>query len=150
MNVFLLSTYICAVVSSQKIKYTKITVDGENLRMVTQDIHGNFEEHDLSGDLIKKISEKRGEIRRSEYGDETKPHKSVIHITAEERFAWLLNALSRQKEAATIFIMADKTYDIKNKPIPTIFIRLEWETKQISAAPFTVANLKRIIRLIRD
>lgn len=150
MNVFLLSTYICAVVSSQKIKYTKVNVDGENLHMITQDIDGNFEEHDLSGDLIKKISEKRGEIRRSEYGDETKPHKSVIHITAEERFAWLLNALSRQKEAATIFIMADKTYDIKNKPIPTIFIRLEWETKQISAAPFTVANLKRIIKLIRN
>lgn len=150
MDYFLISTYICAVMSHPQARYANIKIHDNEIYMATQDINGNDEKHDLTIDLRDKIGEKRREIRKSEFGDNSKPHKCTIQLSAVYKFSRLIDLLCRLKDTSTIFMISDYIYDIKGNPWPTVYISVDAGNRHIPAEQLSVTSLNRINKIIEQ
>lgn len=148
MHYYLISTYICAVMSHPQARYANIKINEDNITMTTQDANGNNEHHDLTVDLTEQIGQKRLEVRKSVHGDKSKPHKCTIQLSAAEKLARLLDLLHRLKYPSTVFMISEYIYDIKGNPIPTVYISIEAGDRHIPAEPLSVLSLKRIIKIV--
>lgn len=147
MSYYLISTYICAVMSHPQARYANIKISEVNMTMATQDANGNNERHDLTVDLTEQIGQKRREIRKSVHGDKSKPHKCSIQLSTVEKFARLLDLLHRLKYSSTVFMISDYIYDTKGNRIPTVYISIEAGDSHIPAEQLSVYALNRIIKI---
>ncbi len=148
MSYYLISTYICAVMSHPQARYANIKISEDNITMTTQDANGNNERHDLTVDLTEQIGQKRLEVRKSVHGDKSKPHKCSIQLSTVEKLARLLDLLHRLKYPSRVFMISDYIYDIKGNRIPTVYISIEAGDRHIPAEQLSVYALNRIIKIV--